>query len=122
MFDCEDSLPPSNRDAHGAYLIDRSYTYFEPLLNYLRNGILILDPGINPEGNFHSYFLFYENKKLLICRNVLFVLHFIQHWNEEVISNRFLIIYCTFCRWKNICQGEKENFLPVCRYEEKLYN
>lgn len=51
MFDCEDCcLPPSNRDAHGAYLIDRSYTYFEPLLNFLRNGSLILDPGVNPEG------------------------------------------------------------------------
>ncbi|KAG7166864.1 BTB/POZ domain-containing protein KCTD9-like [Homarus americanus] len=51
MFNCEDSsLLPSNRDAHGAYLIDRSYTYFEPLLNFLRNGTLILDPGINPEG------------------------------------------------------------------------
>ncbi|KAK8751569.1 hypothetical protein OTU49_009126 [Cherax quadricarinatus] len=51
MFSCEDSsLLPSNRDAHGAYLIDRSYTYFEPLLNFLRNGTLILDPCINPEG------------------------------------------------------------------------
>ncbi|XP_071544243.1 BTB/POZ domain-containing protein KCTD9 [Panulirus ornatus] len=51
MFSSEDSsLLPSTRDAHGAYLIDRSYTYFEPLLNYLRNGALILDPGINPEG------------------------------------------------------------------------
>ncbi|KAK7070260.1 BTB/POZ domain-containing protein kctd9 [Halocaridina rubra] len=51
MFDSEgSSLPPSARDAHGAYLIDRSYTYFEPLLNFLRNGTLILDPGINPEG------------------------------------------------------------------------
>ncbi|MPC27448.1 BTB/POZ domain-containing protein KCTD9 [Portunus trituberculatus] len=45
-----ESLVPSCRDAHGAFLIDRSYTYFEPILNYLRNGTLILDPGINPEG------------------------------------------------------------------------
>ncbi|KAK3880787.1 hypothetical protein Pcinc_014739 [Petrolisthes cinctipes] len=51
MFSCEEmSLVPSCRDAHGAFLIDRSYTYFEPLLNYLRNSTLILDPGINPEG------------------------------------------------------------------------
>ncbi|ROT64595.1 BTB/POZ domain-containing protein KCTD9 [Penaeus vannamei] len=51
MFSCEDNhLLPSNRDAHGAYLIDRSYTYFEPLLNFLRNGTLILDPSINPQG------------------------------------------------------------------------
>ncbi|XP_042860231.1 BTB/POZ domain-containing protein KCTD9-like isoform X2 [Penaeus japonicus] len=51
MFSCEDNhLLPSNRDAHGAYLIDRSYSYFEPLLNFLRNGSLILNHNINPQG------------------------------------------------------------------------
>ena len=33
-----------------AYLIDRSPKYFEPLLDYLRTGRVILDPNINPEG------------------------------------------------------------------------
>ncbi|MCL4129101.1 UNVERIFIED_CONTAM: hypothetical protein GTU68_024613 [Idotea baltica] len=46
----DDHLTPSRRDASGAYLIDRSYVYFQPLLNYLRTGTLIIDPGINPEG------------------------------------------------------------------------
>ncbi|KAL7633278.1 UNVERIFIED_CONTAM: hypothetical protein RMT77_016383 [Armadillidium vulgare] len=41
---------PSIRDSSGAYLIDRSYVYFEPLLNYLRTGSLIIDHNINPEG------------------------------------------------------------------------
>ncbi|CAL4176138.1 unnamed protein product, partial [Meganyctiphanes norvegica] len=51
MFSHEFSnLHPSCRDANGAYLIDRSYSYFEPLINYLRCGKLIIDPGINPEG------------------------------------------------------------------------
>ena len=40
----------SMRDRHGAYLIDRSPHYFEPLLNYLRYGKVILDDGVNPEG------------------------------------------------------------------------
>jgi len=44
------SLSPSCRDASGAYLIDRSPTYFEPILNFLRHGKLILDEGVNPEG------------------------------------------------------------------------
>lgn len=41
---------PSNVDSQGAYLIDRSPTYFEPILNYLRNGNLIYDNNVNPEG------------------------------------------------------------------------
>ncbi|KAK3932123.1 BTB/POZ domain-containing protein KCTD9, partial [Frankliniella fusca] len=43
-------MTPSNVDNNGAYLIDRSPTYFEPILNYLRNGQLIFDTNVNPEG------------------------------------------------------------------------
>lgn len=41
---------PSNLDKNKAYLIDRSPTYFEPILNYLRTGQLIYDNHVNPEG------------------------------------------------------------------------
>lgn len=37
-------------DETGAYLIDRSPLYFEPILNYLRHGLLVLDKSVNPEG------------------------------------------------------------------------
>ena len=37
-------------DASGAVLIDRSPVYFEPIVNYLRTGKLVLDDGVNPEG------------------------------------------------------------------------
>lgn len=37
-------------DPRGAYLVDRSPRHFEPILNYLRHGQLILDPGVNPQG------------------------------------------------------------------------
>ncbi|XP_073239552.1 BTB/POZ domain-containing protein KCTD9-like isoform X2 [Porites lutea] len=37
-------------DSTGAFLFDRSPVYFEPILNYLRHGQLILDNGANPQG------------------------------------------------------------------------
>uniref|UniRef100_A0A6G1SJY4 BTB/POZ domain-containing protein KCTD9 n=1 Tax=Aceria tosichella TaxID=561515 RepID=A0A6G1SJY4_9ACAR len=43
-------LRPSPRDPSGAYLIDRSPEYFEPILNYLRHGKLILDHNVNVQG------------------------------------------------------------------------
>ncbi|XP_031560773.1 BTB/POZ domain-containing protein KCTD9-like [Actinia tenebrosa] len=49
MFSVTDSWC-SIRDPSGAYLIDRSPVYFEPILNYLRHGRVILDEGVNPRG------------------------------------------------------------------------
>ncbi|XP_052772621.1 BTB/POZ domain-containing protein KCTD9-like [Mya arenaria] len=51
MFtDNSDSGWNSSVDENGSYLIDRSPRYFEPILNYLRHGRLIIDRNINPEG------------------------------------------------------------------------
>ena len=52
MFSNESShiLQPSSQDSNGAYLIDRSPTYFEPILGYLRHGQLIMDKNINTQG------------------------------------------------------------------------
>lgn len=41
----------NKQDERGAYLIDRSPEYFEPILNYLRHGQLIVNEGINLLGD-----------------------------------------------------------------------
>ncbi|XP_076761457.1 BTB/POZ domain-containing protein KCTD9 isoform X2 [Xylocopa sonorina] len=46
----EQRILPSKQDKNGAFLIDRSPTYFEPLLNYLRHGQIILDANVNAAG------------------------------------------------------------------------
>ena len=46
----EEVMAAGARDETGAFLIDRSPKYFEPILDYLRTGVLLLDKGINPEG------------------------------------------------------------------------
>ncbi|XP_071871323.1 BTB/POZ domain-containing protein KCTD9 isoform X1 [Bombus fervidus] len=48
--DTEQRILPSRQDKNGAFLIDRSPTYFEPLLNYLRHGQIILDANVNAAG------------------------------------------------------------------------
>lgn len=48
--DAEHAIQPSRQDHKGAYLIDRSPTYFEPLLNYLRHDQVILDSNVNIAG------------------------------------------------------------------------
>ncbi|EDW83712.1 uncharacterized protein Dwil_GK13533 [Drosophila willistoni] len=43
-------IRPSERDEQGAYLIDRSPHYFEPILNYLRHGQFVCDAQISIKG------------------------------------------------------------------------
>lgn len=53
-------------DATGAVLIDRSPVYFEPIINYLRHGQLVLDKGVNPQGNkLILFYLIIPNRNLL---------------------------------------------------------
>ena len=46
----EEVMAAGAKDDTGAFLIDRSPKYFEPILDYLRTGMLLLDKGVNPEG------------------------------------------------------------------------
>ena len=49
----------NKQDHRGAFLIDRSPEYFEPILNYLRHGQLIVNDGINLLGEFSMQFLIF---------------------------------------------------------------
>ncbi|KJH43147.1 K+ channel tetramerization domain protein [Dictyocaulus viviparus] len=46
----DDKRLPSVKDETGAYLIDRDADYFSPVLNYLRHGRLVINPGLADEG------------------------------------------------------------------------
>ena len=48
MFSGE--LVPGIQDEQGAYRLDRSPKYFEPILNYLRTRELVIDPNVSMEG------------------------------------------------------------------------
>lgn len=51
MFAAEDEgMTASHRDSNGSIVIDRSPWYFEPIINYLRTGKLVMDRNVNPEG------------------------------------------------------------------------
>ena len=41
----------SNKDENGAYLIDQEPEYFEPLLNYLRYGSVLIKKNVDLDGN-----------------------------------------------------------------------
>lgn len=58
-------MNPSVMDANGAFLIDRSPKYFEPILNYLRHGVVVLDTQVNPRGVLEEA-IFYGMDNLLI--------------------------------------------------------
>lgn len=81
----------NKRDERGAYLIDRSPEYFEPILNYLRHGQLIVNEGINllgrcvllirslcPQYNIESchnpVFVGYPNTRILASEHLLHLL------------------------------------------------
>ncbi|XP_017081750.1 BTB/POZ domain-containing protein KCTD9 [Drosophila eugracilis] len=50
MFLQDGRMMPSERDEQGAYLIDRSPRYFEPIINYLRHGQFVCDSNISVLG------------------------------------------------------------------------
>ncbi|ALC47813.1 CG14647 [Drosophila busckii] len=50
MFSQSGSMMPSEKDEQGAYLIDRSARYFEPIINYLRHGQFVCEENVSLKG------------------------------------------------------------------------
>ncbi|XP_076372356.1 BTB/POZ domain-containing protein KCTD9 isoform X1 [Tachypleus tridentatus] len=73
MFSAPDGsfMSPSAVDSQGAFLIDRSPVYFEPLLNYLRHGQLILDKNVNPSGVLEEAKFFGIESVTLTLENII---------------------------------------------------
>ena len=63
----------NKQDEHGAFLIDRSPEYFEPILNYLRHGQLIINEGINLLG-----------KCGMLIRGIFLITERLDHWNFTI--------------------------------------
>ena len=70
----EEVMAAGAKDDTGAFLIDRSPKYFEPILDYLRTGMLLLDKGVNPEGISQTsrmvYIVMGVHQYLQSCRSV----------------------------------------------------
>ena len=88
----------STRDCKGAYLIDRSPTYFEPILNYLRVGELVIDPGVNPRGVLaEARFVSLQIISKYLCTMYLFY-KFQQHFvSRPQFHCRYYRLYVELC-------------------------
>jgi hypothetical protein len=64
----EDSSLDSDRDETGAYLIDRSGRYFEPVLNYLRDGDLVVEPNLAVEGILKEAEFYNISELIKLCK------------------------------------------------------
>ena len=65
----------------GSYLIDRTPAYFEPILNFLRTGSLIINPNLNAEGITIVAFKTMIIIAILVLKllGVTFVAYFVYH-------------------------------------------
>ncbi|XP_053619777.1 BTB/POZ domain-containing protein KCTD9 [Plodia interpunctella] len=86
MFDDNNMylMTPSATDKKGAYLIDRSPEYFDPILNYLRHGEVILNNNVNPRGVLEEA-IFYGIESMIPQLNQL-----IEESRSSIVNNQAL--------------------------------
>lgn len=102
----------NKRDDRGAYLIDRSPEYFEPILNYLRHGQLIINEGINLRGESSDKYESGSTPKLESQHSAkiwtsIFYNSWLLSWTScmetplQVFSRTLWCYYLTFRSWHN---------------------
>ena len=88
----EHNMMPSSQDSTGAFLIDRSPKYFEPILNYLRTGNLIIDPNLNPEGVLEEA-KYYGIDSIIPKLESLAHTHTVQRYCNNIVSIKLGIFF-----------------------------
>lgn len=85
-----DGMSPTSIDESGAFLIDRSSIYFEPIIGFLRHGQLIIDDGVSIRGVLEEA-RFYGIESLVTTIEEILELEEIREANSAALNRRDVI-------------------------------
>lgn len=85
----------SEKDETGAFLIDRSFTYFEYVLNYLRTNKLIFDTSSTLQGILLEAEFYNLQSLIILCKEKLLERSFIQPSVHSTAQPAYRVLQCS---------------------------